>query len=235
MYKDKKKESVRLKVVIPKMKTGYVVSVQRWQRIQMLVIDLAKRVGVDFLASNIKLHKKLSHVPMDPASTVHQNDLKDGEEIFAHIISTNDGWVYYSKSHDFETVSEYHKYMPKKQILPGLNLEAMCVHPRCIEYGKVKVLPQGTGHFNINQLLSNTKCSLCPDRDKGINPPMAVKEIKLVSCYWRYEGDIVKKDGFPSREFLKGWRKVENFDNEAFGQLYQQHNWKDLVLVLRGL
>ena len=235
LYNKRKHDKIKVKIIIPKMGTSYQIVVEPCTRIQQVIIDLAKRIGVDFLNSNMKLHKKLVHVPMDPASTIKQNEVQNGDELFAHISSANTGWTYFSKTHDFETVPEYHKYLPKKYILPGLDLEAMCVHPNCIEYGKLKVIPMGTGHHNVNTILSTTKCPLCPDRDKGINPPMAVKSVKLVSCYWRYEGDVVKKDGFPSREFLKGWRKVEDFDNQAFAKLYQQFYWKDLVIVVRGL
>ena len=58
--------------------------------------------------------------------------------------------MYFSKTHDFETVDEYHKYLPKKYITPGLNLECMCVQPACVNYGQMKVVPLGIGTFNIN-------------------------------------------------------------------------------------
>ena len=123
-------------------------------------------------------------------------DVKPNETLTCKIVSANTGWTYYSKTHDFETVSHYKKYLPTKYIMPGLNFEALCVNPKCVEYGKSRVHPMGTGHFNISKVYSHLECVKCPDRDKGINPPMAVKAVVFVSCYWRYEGDMIGKDGF---------------------------------------
>ena len=99
----------------------------------------------------------------------------------------------------------------------------------------MKVVPLGIGSFNINSVISSIKCHICPDRDKNTNPPMAVKDFVLVSCYWRYEGDLVKKDGFPSREYAKGWVKVENGDRKAFSKLYDKFKWTNLTIVCQGL
>lgn len=230
-----KHNKLRVQIVMPQTKSGFQVVVEPSTRIQSIIIEVAKKLGVNHLQSNIKLYKKLDRAPMEASSTINQNLVKDRDQLFVQISSTNSGWSYYTKTHDFETAHEYHKYMPKKYITPGLVIECMCVNPKCINYGKLKVIPLGTGHHNLNQILTGTKCHLCPDRDKQTNPPMALRSVKLVSCYWRFEGDIVKSDGFPSRDFSRGWRKVEDFDAEAFGKVWLKEKWTDLDIVCRGL
>ena len=235
VYNKNKHNHLRVQILIPKVSGGFQVIVEPCTRIQTLVIEIAKKLGVDFLQSNINLYKKLERAPIDPTSTIQQNGIKDREQLLVQITSTNAGWSYYTKTHDFETVSEYHKYLPKKYIAPGLNMEGMCVNPRCVNYGKMKVIPLGLGQFNISSLLAVTKCHICPDRDKGTNPPMCIKEVVLVSCYWRYEGDMTQKDGFPSRSYAKGWRKVEECDVHAFADLYAKQKWTNLDIVCKGL
>ena len=161
--------------------------------------------------------------------------IKANETLKMDIKKANSNWTYYSKTHDFETVKEYKKYLPKKYIMPGINLEVMCVNPNCLEYGKSRVVPLGTGQFEINEIMNNTKCHLCPDRDKGTEPPMAVKRVKFVSCYWRFEGDIIGDDGFPTRRYSKGWFKVSDCNEEAFAKLMASSKWTSLKLVLKGL
>ena len=87
----------------------------------------------------------------------------------------------------------------------------------------------------MNEIMTDTKCHMCPDRDKGTEPPMAIKKVKFVSCYWRFEGDIIGNDGFPTSRYSKGWIKVKYCNEEQFAKLMISSKWKTLKLVLRGL
>ena len=234
VYDANKLTKQRLLVNIPKVHTHFQLVVQPSTRIHSIVIDVCKKLGIDHLQSNVKIFRPLASSQMDPTTTVHQNKIKDNETVYVQIDSANANWSYHTKSHDFETVGEYRKYMPKKYITPGFNVEAMCVHPECVNYGKEKVIPLGTGHFNYGSLVTNLKCQLCPDRDKNTNPPLAVKAIVLVSCFWRFTGEAMR-NGFPIKEFNKGWRRVEECDKTAFSKLWADYQWRDLTIVCRGL
>ena len=224
-----------IKIRVAPVMTTLSFNVMPCTRLNKLIHLIAKKVGIDALKSNIQLYKRLSFHPLLKSSTVQQCQIKPGETIVCKFkAAERSGWSYFAKTHDFETVSEYKKYLPKKYITPGLNLEVMCVNPNCIEYGETKVKPLGTGLFDVNRLFTNTKCHLCPDRKLGTNPPMAVKKVRFVSCYWRYEGKASDESGFERTKFGRGWVKVRDFDEKNFGKLMQGSKWKDLRIAVRG-
>lgn len=211
-YLKTKNNPFPISVRIKDIKSTFRFRITLATRIQQIIIQICDKIGIDHLKSNVQIYKGFNPLPLKKAATAKLEGIRPNDTLKCKIHSSNAGWTYYSKTHDFETVAEYKKYLPKKYIMPGINFEAMCVNPQCVEYGKLKVQPKGSGHFNINETYSNLKCVNCPDRDKGTNPPMAVKRVIFVSCYWRYEGDMIGKSGFETRKFNKGWVKVENCD-----------------------
>jgi hypothetical protein len=111
----------------------------------------------------------------------------------------------------------------------------MCVQPSCMNYGKLLVVPLGKGEFHLNSILTNLKCEICPGKDKGINPPMAIKKFRFVDCAWRHEGHHPDKEGFDGLHYSKGWNKVENSDEHKFESLVKNQKWTDLKIYVRGL
>lgn len=51
----------------------------------------------------------------------------------------------------------------------------------------------GFGTFVYNELIYDTKCNVCPNRDI-YSPDMKVIEIKFVKCKWRYNGHKADKN-----------------------------------------
>ena len=235
VYNKQKKMVFPLKIIVNKTKASFTFQVKPSSRVHAIIIEIAKRMGINHLKSDIQLFKKLARAPMEASSTLKQNGVGPSDIILCHIKQTNTGWTYYSKTHDFETIKEYKRYLPKKYIMPGLNIEAMCVNPDCLNYGEERVIPFGTGEFDMNRIMTTTKCRICPGRDKGIEPPMAIKIVKMVSCYWRYEGHHPDKAGFSGLHFNKGWNKVKNCDEKKFAQLMDKHRWSDIKIYIRGL
>src|SRR3990167_2507403 len=167
-------------ISIPKTQSLFQIVVEEGTRLHSVIIEVAKRLGVNHLQSDIQVYRKFARCAMHPESTIHQNKIEDKETLTVQLKCTDKALSYLSKTHDFETAQEYHKYMPRKHITPGITLEGMCVNFDCVNYGKTKVIPLGTGFFKLNQLLGDVKCCLCPDRDKQTNPPMSIKKISLV-------------------------------------------------------
>lgn len=234
-YDKIKTKKFMLKINVTKVKSTLAFQVCLNTRIQNIIIKICKKIGIDHLNSNLQLYKGFSRSPLVKSRTLGQYKVKPGETLKCEIISANSDWTYYTKTHDFETVEEYKKYLPKKYIMPGMNLECMCVNPDCIEYGEPKVKPLGTGHFDINKLFVGVKCCICPDRAKGTNPPMAIKKVVFVSCYWRYEGKKYDVNGFEGLKFNKGWVRIENCDEKNFAKLMASEKWADMKIIIRGL
>ena len=234
-YNKRKQKSFTIKIRAKDIKSTFGFRVMPCTRIQKIIIDLANKIGIKHLSSSIQLYKRLANYPINKSGTVDQAKIKPNELIIMKIDKANADWTWYTKTHDFETIKEYKKYLPKKYILPGLNLNCMCVNPNCVEYGKAKVVPKGSGHFDVDDVMNNTFCEFCPDRKLGTNPQMAVKNVVMVSCYWRYEGKALDEGGFERTKFGKGWVKVENCDEKNFAKLFGDYKWKDLKIVVRGL
>lgn len=74
----------------------------------------------------------------------------------------------------------------------------------------------GCGNFDVNTVLSNTKCKACPYRDLSLQKPIKVKVITLVNCYWKIEGNYVDANGFYNYKYMKKWIKTEGADSSAF-------------------
>lgn len=158
-YNRIKRRRFPIKVRIKDVKSTFQFIVTPATRIQQIVIQICDKIGIDHLKSNVQLYMGFSNSPLKKHSTCKLEGVKPNCTLKCRVHSANTGWTYYSKTHDFETVAEYKKYLPKKYIMPGLNIEAMCVNPLCIEYGKLKVRPFNTGHFNINKIYTNLKCN----------------------------------------------------------------------------
>lgn len=204
-------------------------------RIQTLVINLCKKLNLRHLESEVEIYTKDSQYHCMPQSTLKQNQVEPNSLLIAKMGRTNAGWNYFNPVHDFQTVNEYKKYQKKNYLMSGLNIEACCVAERCVEYGITKYIPLGTGTFHFQEVLNSIVCNHCPGRDMGTNPPMAVKKIRFVKCFWRYDGEHPDRNGFLGYHYIKSWFKVEESDELRLSKVLRSQNWKDFTIYVRGL
>lgn len=93
--------------------------------------------------------------------------------------------------------------------LYGVKVTGRCVSPRCIAYDKEVAFILGIGKFDINGILTNTRCQTCPYKDRNSQKPIQVKNISLVNCFWKVEGNYIDVNGFNNFKYCKDWFKTE--------------------------
>mmetsp|Transcript_26603 Transcript_26603/g.23577 ORF Transcript_26603/g.23577 Transcript_26603/m.23577 type:complete len:121 (+) Transcript_26603:317-679(+) len=120
---------------------------------------------------------------MNPASTLAQTGVKHGSSLIAKIGSTGYGSkvnTYYkiiskksnfgaSRPENYVNEDNYPVYSLKTHSeFLGLKVKGVCTNLDCVAYNKDVVYPFGSGDFDVNTILSNTKCKACPYRDLGL-------------------------------------------------------------------
>ena len=76
---------------------------------------------------------------------------------------------------------------------------------------------------------------MCPGRDLGTNPPMAVTKVRFVRCFWRWDGHHPDKSGFIGFDYKRTWVRVPDSDDIRFNMVMKQYDWKNFNIYVRGL
>eukprot|EP01015_Nassula_variabilis_P008752 TRINITY_DN16935_c0_g1_i1.p3 TRINITY_DN16935_c0_g1~~TRINITY_DN16935_c0_g1_i1.p3 ORF type:complete len:194 (-),score=11.76 TRINITY_DN16935_c0_g1_i1:102-683(-) len=191
---------------------------------------------MDIFTSTITVTKEYTEVPLAPMTTLFQNKIKTGDVLIAEIVLAQDYGLLLKKPVNLYLPDEQIAgYYPKYRIgTYGIILYGVCNNPKCIEYQKDMQIPLGGGKFNFEEMVTKTKCPACPYRELGVNPPIQVRDIKFVNCFWRYEGKYaLQASGNPDSEIAKNWFRVEGEDNKKFYDLLEQKDWQELTLIVK--
>ena len=133
---------------------------------------------------------------------------------------------------------DYEKYLNsnKNPGVYGLTLEGVCINKKCISYGKTMTFPLGTGTFSYSRIMNNTKCTVCPYRDRDINPAIVVKAFKFINCLWRVEGRYREAHtGYMKEKSFPLFFKSEGEDSSIFYELLDEYKWHQMLIYVKNL
>jgi hypothetical protein len=133
--------------------------------------------------------------PVNPIQTLQQHSVRDGDTLtvrMLHAVVQKPKSSFFSEDKAIGAL-DMKKHNPDVTPRPvGLIVQGACQAPRCVNHDKEVELPLGTGTFDFAYLNTKLKCPTCPNRDQFINPPILVKAIRVVNCYWRCVGQFEK-------------------------------------------
>lgn len=249
-YGTVRETKIRVKVRVPDMGREFNFKLYRKTRIKEICIRLCELLDIDPLRTECIMFPPFGYLEMSHSSTLVQNRVEDGMTLTAKIHYTGYGSkvstlykVVAKKSQfgnsaveNFIDDEKFPVYDLKTNVeLHGVKLTGKCVNPDCIAYNKEVTFPLGTGTFDINSILTNTKCQTCPYKDRDCQKPIKVKNISLVNCYWGLKGHYVDVNGFTNYKYTKAWLKTEGADHTKLYDLLRQTTYLDPELTVKAL
>ena len=233
---------IQLKISIPETKRSYTLTLSIHTTIKEINSIISQKLGYDPFITNFNFESPKEYIVLNPTSTLQQNRLRTGDTLVAKITlttSTNPKNALESKSpliRSLMSFSEFPKYQVNlKSNVYGLIIEGICVNDKCLAYAENMIFPLGLGTFTIGEILNGIKCPICPYREFGVNPSVVVKQIKLVNCFFKYEGRYKDKQGFVQRKVYPGFIKIEGENTTRLYKVIEENNWLDFLVTIKGL
>lgn len=174
--------------------------------------------------------------PMKPTSSLQQNGIEKSNTIVKVVIKR------VKKNPGIETNLEGSGSATKKAKEPkssvedsafGLNLEAACSNPKCVNYQQNIQVNYGYGDFPIFQVISSLKCAICPYKNQHLIPTMMCKSIRVEKCLYKLLGTVPDRDGLPLDKTIGYIKAASNTD--ILNKL-SSTNWSsNLILSIKHL
>jgi len=241
---------IRIKVRVPDVGREFNFKVFKKTRVKEICTRLCELLDVDPLRTNVILYPPYSFTEMNHTSTLMQNSIEDGNQIAAKIHYTGYGskvstlYKVVTKKSEFSNTNvekfvetnSFPVYDLKTNVeLYGVKITGACMNPACIAFNKPVTFPMGSGVFDINSLLTKTKCQTCPYKDRDAHKPIKVQNISLVNCYWSIKGNYIDQNGFNNYKYCKNWYKTEGADHMKLYQLLRETPYTNPELTVRAL
>lgn len=245
-----RESQIRIKVKVPDMCREFNFKLYKKTRVKEIIIRLCELLDIDPLRTEMFLFAPFGFNEMNHTSTLVQNGIEDGMAITAKIHYTDAGskmntlYKVVSKktqfgnsaSENFVSKDNFPVYDLKGHVdLFGLKVTGVCINPYCLAYNKEVTFPLGTGTFDINSILTNTRCQTCPYKDRNAQKPIKVKSVSLVNCCWMLKGHYVDMNGFTNYKYSKNWFRTEGSDNTKLYDLLRQTNYLDPEVIVKVL
>jgi len=250
IFDDHRETKIRIKIKVPDMNREFNFKLLKKTRIKEICIRLCDLLDLDPLRTDIFMFPPGGFLEMNHSSTLFQNGIDESMILTAKIHYTgyrskvNTLYKIVSKKTEFGNATaenfidsdKFPVYSLRTQVeLYGVKVTGTCVNPRCIAYDKEVSFLLGTGTFDINNILTNTRCQTCPYKDRNSQKPIKVKNISLVNCYWKVEGNYIDVNGFNNFKYCKDWFKTEGADNLKLYDMLQKTNYINPALVVKCL
>jgi len=233
---------IKIKISIPETKRSYSLNLSIHTTIKEINSIVSQKLGYDPFITNFNFEDPRDFIILNPTSTLQQNRIRPGDTLNAKITlitSTNPKANLDTKSPlirsliDLSDLSTYKTNL--RSNVYGLILEGVCVNDKCLAYAENMNFPLGIGTFTINDILNGVKCPICPYRELGVNPSVVIKQIKLVNCYFKYEGRFKDNQGFVQRKACPGFFKIEGENTTKLYQIIDKNKWMDFLLTVKSL
>lgn len=234
--------NINITVSIPETKRLYPLNLSIHRTMKEINSIISEKLGYDPFITNFNFESPRDFIILNPTSTLLQNCIRNNDTIIAKLTITtsiNPKNCLESRSpliRSLMELSELSKYKVNlKSNIYGLILEGVCVNDKCLSYAENMIFPLGTGFFTINEILNGVKCPICPYREFRVNPSIIVKQIKLVNCYFKYEGRVKDKNGFIQKKNWSGFIKIEGENTTKLYQIISGRNWIDFIVNIKQL
>ena len=241
---------IAVRVRVPDMGREFNFKLFKKTRVKEIVIRLCELLDVDPLRSDVFLYGPFGMHEMNHTSTLVQNGIENGMTLTAKVHFTGYGskvstiYKVVSKQTQFGNMPA-ENYIDRESVsafdlkanveLYGVKILGVCVNPYCIAYNKEVTFPLGTGTFDINAMLTNTRCQTCPYKDRNAQKALKIKNISLVNCVWKLKGHYIDSTGFNNVKTTKDWQLTEGTDHTRLYKLLTDTNYLDPQLTVKAL
>lgn len=233
---------IQIKISIPETKRSFSFSLSIHTTIKEINSMVSQKLGYNPFLTNFNFESPRDYIILSPTSTLQQNNIRNNDTLFAKltITSTNNP----KSSLDSRSplirsllnLSELNKYgKTLRTNIYGLIIDGVCVNEKCLSYAENMSFPLGTGTFTLDEILNGIKCPICPYKELGVNPSIVVKQIKLVNCYFRFEGNYKDRQGFVHRKAAGNFLKVEGENTNKLYQIIEEFQWVNFLLTVKQL
>lgn len=245
-----RESSISIKVSVPDVKRDFTFKVVGKTRVKELCNRVCQLLDLDPIRTDIILYPQYGLHELNPASTLTQNNIQNGSVLAAKIHYTGYGskvntfYKVISKKKQFGNQppeayvneDDYPVYSLKTHSeMYGLKVKGICTNKDCIAYNKEVTFPYGIGTFDVNTVLTKTKCQTCPYKDKDLQKPITVRNITLVNCCWKLEGHYFDSNGFYNYKYMKHWIKTEGADPNIFYDKIKEVSYIDPKIIVKEL
>eukprot|EP01017_Pseudomicrothorax_dubius_P014267 TRINITY_DN1667_c0_g3_i1.p1 TRINITY_DN1667_c0_g3~~TRINITY_DN1667_c0_g3_i1.p1 ORF type:complete len:246 (+),score=62.13 TRINITY_DN1667_c0_g3_i1:141-878(+) len=205
--------------------------------LRQLEFDICERLGMDPMTTDFAIRKYKGLEDMQQCCSLQQNEVNFGDLLVAKIVqTTSKGRLAKVKVNEYVDDHEVYYYYPDYKYVPyGLVLDGICNNPKCICYQKEVIIPLGSGSFDFKTIMKKSKCPCCPYKDRELDPPIEVTNIRFGNCFWRYDGEYKDQNKFKQKEVGKGWYRIEGEDNGTFYKILKSRKWIDLNIHVKQI
>lgn len=233
---------INIKIYIPETKRSFTLNLSIHTTIKEINTIISKKLGYNPFITNFNFECPREYFILKPTSTLQQNRIRQGDTLYAKITLTT---TFNPKSsldtrapliRTLSELSELKKYQKNiRSNIYGLIIEGICINEKCLSYAENMSFPLGTGEFTIGEILNGIKCPICPYRDFGINPSIVVKQIKLINCFFKYEGRYKDHQGFIQRISNSCFTKIEGENTTKLYKIIEGKQWIDFLVTVKSL
>lgn len=233
---------IKIRISIPETKKSFDLNLSIHTTVKEINSIISQKLGFDPFITNFNFEAPRDFYIMNPTSTLLQNRVRSGDIIQAKITLTttlNAKSQLNPRSQIIKSLidlSELSNYKPNvRSNVYGLIIEGVCINQKCLGYAENMKFPLGVGEFNLNEIINGIKCPICPYREFGTNPLIVVKQIKLVNCYFKYEGSYKDDNGFVHRKVCPSFFKIEGENINKLYQIIDKNKWIDFSITVKAM
>ena len=151
--------------------------------IHALKIEICKKLGLLVFDTQIDLYGgRDKWRPMKPTSTLQQNDIQANKANIKAIINrikTNSPLdVKIENAIKIDKKIKGNNASDEDNVF-GLNVEAACTNPKCVNYQQSISINFGYGSFPVFNVISGLKCDVCPYKSQYLRPSMMCKSLRV--------------------------------------------------------